>query len=151
MTEQMRAQEEEMRQNMEELQATQEEMTRGQAESEGTMRVINDALLVIEFDPEGNILKANQNFLQAMGYKQDEITGENHRIFVTKDERSSEAYRNFWKELGSGRTTRGEYKRITKRGEEVWLMASYSPVKDKSGNVVRVMKVANDITSLKKA
>ena len=151
MTEQMRAQEEEMRQNMEELQATQEEMTRGQAESEGTMRVINDALLVIEFDPEGNVIKANQNFLQTMGYKQDEIAGENHRVFVTKDERGSEAYRNFWRELGSGRTNRGEYKRITKRGEEVWLKASYSPIKDKSGNVVRIMKVANDITSLKKA
>jgi PAS domain S-box-containing protein len=151
MTEQMRAQEEEMRQNMEELQATQEEMTRGQAESEGTMRVINDALLVIEFDPEGNVIKANQNFLQTMGYKQDEIVGENHRVFVTKDERGSEAYRNFWRDLGSGRANRGEYKRITKRGEEVWLKASYAPIKDKSGNVVRIMKVANDITSLKKA
>ncbi len=151
MTEQMRAQEEEMRQNMEELQATQEEMTRGQAESEGTMRVINDALLVIEFDPEGNVIKSNQNFLQAMGYKQDEIAGENHRIFVTKEERGSEAYRNFWRELGSGRTNRGEYKRITKRGEEVWLKASYSPIKDKSGNVVRIMKVATDITGLKKS
>ena len=151
MTEQMRAQEEEMRQNMEELQATQEEMTRGQAESEGTMRVINDALTVVEFDTEGNIIKANQNFLQLMGYKQEEIVGENHRIFVTKEERGSEGYRNFWRDLGSGRTNRGEFKRITKRGEEIWLKATYSPIKDKSGNVVRVMKVAIDITTLKKA
>lgn len=150
MTEQMRAQEEEMRQNMEELQATQEEMTRGQSESEGTMRIINDALLVIEFDPEGNVIKANQNFLQTMGYKQEEIAGEHHRLFVTKDERGSEAYRNFWKDIGNGRTNKGEYKRITKRGEEVWLKASYAPIKDKSGNVIRVMKVATDITSLKK-
>ncbi len=151
MTEQMRAQEEEMRQNMEELQATQEEMTRGQSESEGTMRVINDALIVMEFDADGNVIKANQNFLQLMGYKQEEIVGENHRIFVTKDERGSEGYRNFWRDLGSGRTNRGEFKRITKRGEEIWLKATYSPIKDKSGNVVRVMKVASDITALKKA
>ncbi len=151
MTEQMRAQEEEMRQNMEELQATQEEMTRGQTESEGTMRVVNDAMAVVEFDPEGNVIKANQNFLDIMGYKQDEITRENHRIFVSKEERNSDAYRNFWRDLAGGKTSRGEFKRINKRGEDVWLKASYSPIKDKSGNVVRVMKVANDITSLKKA
>jgi PAS domain S-box-containing protein len=151
MTEQMRAQEEEMRQNMEELQATQEEMNRGQAESESTMRVINEAMAVIEFDPDGTILKANSNFLDVMGYKQDEIVGEHHRVFVAKDERNSDSYRNFWRDLASGRANRGDFKRINKKGEEVWLRASYSPVKDKSGNVVRVMKVAYDITSLKKA
>ena len=150
MTEQMRAQEEEMRQNMEELQATQEEMNRGQAESESTMRVINDAMAVIEFDPDGTILKANSNFLDVMGYKQDEIVGEHHRVFVSKDDRNSDSYRNFWRDLASGRANRGDFKRINKKGEEVWLRASYSPVKDKSGNVVRVMKVAYDITSLKK-
>jgi len=140
----------EMRQNMEELQATQEEMNRGQAESESTMRVINDAMAVIEFDPDGTILKANSNFLDVMGYKQDEIVGEHHRVFVAKDERNSDSYRNFWRDLASGRANRGDFKRINKRGEDVWLRASYSPVKDKSGNVVRVMKVAYDITSLKK-
>jgi len=150
MTEQMRAQEEEMRQNMEELQATQEEMNRGQAESESTMRVINDAMAVIEFDPDGTILKANSNFLDLMGYKQDEIVGEHHRVFVGKDDRNTDAYRNFWRDLASGKTNRGEFKRINKKGEDVWLKASYSPVKDKSGNVVRIMKVAYDITSLKK-
>ena len=150
MTEQMRAQEEEMRQNMEELQATQEEMNRGQAESEATMRVINEAMAVIEFDPDGTILKANSNFLDVMGYKQDEIVGEHHRVFVAKDERNSDDYRNFWRDLASGRANRGDFKRINKKGEEVWLRASYSPIKDKSGNVVRVMKVAHDITALKK-
>jgi PAS domain S-box-containing protein len=150
MTEQMRAQEEEMRQNMEELQATQEEMTRGQAESEGTMRVINDAMAVVEFDPDGTITRANQNFLDLMGYKQDEIVGEHHRIFIGKDERNSDAYRNFWRDLANGRANRGEFKRVTKRGEDVWFKASYSPLKDKSGNVSKIMKVAYDITSLKK-
>jgi methyl-accepting chemotaxis protein len=87
-------------------------MTRGQSESEGTMRIINDALLVIEFDPEGNVIKANQNFLQTMGYKQEEIAGEHHRLFVTKDERGSEAYRNFWKDIGNGRTNKGEYREL---------------------------------------
>lgn len=150
MTEQMRAQEEEMRQNMEELQATQEEMTRGQAESEGTMRVINDAMSVIEFDPDGTIIRANQNFLDIMGYKQDEIIGEHHRIFVGKDERMSDSYKNFWRDLSNGRANRGEFKRVTKRGEDVWLKASYAPIKDKSGNVSKIMGVGYDITSLKK-
>ena len=150
MTEQMRAQEEEMRQNMEELQATQEEMQRGQAESESTMRVINDAMAVIEFEPDGTIIKANQNFLDLMGYRQDEIAGEHHRIFVSKEDRLSDGYSNFWRDLANGRANKGEFKRINKKGEIVWLKASYSPVKDKSGNVSRIMKVAYDITSLKK-
>ena len=151
MTEQMRAQEEEMRQNMEELQATQEEMQRGQAESEGTMSVINEAMAVVEFDIEGNVLKANHNFLDLMGYKQEEIAGEHHRIFVTKDERSSDAYRNFWRDLAGGRVSRGEFKLISKKGEEIWLKASYSPLRNKAGEVTKVMEIAYDITSLKKA
>lgn len=150
MTEQMRAQEEEMRQNMEELQATQEEMQRGQSESESTMRVINDAMAVVEFEPDGIITKANQNFLDLMGYRLDEITGEHHKIFVSKDDRATEGYSNFWRDLANGRAQRGEFRRINKKGEAVWLKASYSPVKDKTGNVVRIMKVAYDITSLKK-
>jgi PAS domain S-box-containing protein len=151
MTEQMRAQEEEMRQNMEELQATQEEMQRGQSESEGTMRVINEAMTVVEFDTEGNILKANHNFLDLMGYKQEEIAGEHHRILVTKDERSSEAYRNFWRDLAGGRVHQGDFKLINKKGEEIWLKASYSPIRNKAGAVTKVMEIAYDITHLKKA
>jgi PAS domain S-box-containing protein len=149
MTEQMRAQEEEMRQNMEELQATQEEMQRGQAEIEGTMKVINDSMAVIEFDPEGIILKANHNFLDMMGYKQEEIVGEHHRIFVSKDERGTDTYRNHWRDLAAGKIHRGEYKRINKDGEEVWLKAAYSPVLNKSGAVTKIMEVAYDITDLK--
>ncbi|MBT1696889.1 PAS domain S-box protein [Fulvivirgaceae bacterium PWU4] len=149
MTEQMRAQEEEMRQNMEELQATQEEMQRGQAEVEGTMRVINDTMAVVEFDVEGVVLKANHNFLDLMGYKAEEIVGEHHRLFVPKEERSTDSYKNLWRDLASGRVNRGDFKRINKNGEEVWLKASYSPVKNKAGVVTKVLKIAYDITSLK--
>jgi len=150
MTEQMRAQEEEMRQNMEELQATQEEMQRGQSESEGTMRVIDEAMVVVEFDVDGNVLKANHNFLDLLGYKQEEIVGEHHRIFISKDERNAEAYRNFWRDLAGGRVNRGEFKLLSKKGEEVWVKASYSPLRNKTGAVVKVMEVGFDITSLKK-
>ena len=106
-------------------------------------------MAVIEFDIDGTILKANQNFLELMGYKLEEIAGENHRIFVSKDERNSEAYRNHWKELASGHAVRGDFKQINKHGEEVWLKASYSPVRNKSGAISKVMKIAYDITALK--
>jgi PAS domain S-box-containing protein len=149
MTEQMRAQEEEMRQNMEELQATQEEMQRGQSETESTMRALNESLAVVEFDTEGHILKANQVFLDLMGYSLSEIQGEHHRLFVTKDDRNSDAYRQFWKDLSSGRSLKGDFRRITKRGQIVWIRGSYSPVRNKAGELVKIMKFAHDITSLK--
>lgn len=150
MTEQMRAQEEEMRQNMEELQATQEEMQRGQAETEGTLRAMNESLAVVEFDPDGHVLKANHVFLDLMGYAMNEIQGEHHRIFVSKDDRASEAYKQFWRDLSAGRGAKGDFKRMTKKGDVVWIRGSYSPLRNKSGEVIKIMKVASDITSLKK-
>ena len=146
MTEQMRSQEEEMRQNMEELQATQEEMQRSQAESESTMEAINEALGTIEFDPEGKILNVNNNFLNIMGYTKDEIMGEHHRIFVPKEDRLSEEYKQLWKDLGSGISRSGEFKRINKFGEVKCLLASYTVVKGRDSSVSKVIKFAFDVT-----
>lgn len=150
MTEQMRAQEEEMRQNMEELQATQEEMQRGQSEVEGTLRAMNDSLAVVEFDPEGHILKANHVFLDLMGYSMGEVQGEHHRMFVNKDDRGSEAYKQFWRDLSAGRSVRGDFRRVTKKGDTVWIRGNYMPLRNKNGDLVKIMKVATDITELKK-
>jgi PAS domain S-box-containing protein len=149
MTEEMRAQEEEMRQNMEELQATQEEMQRSQLESAGMMEVINNTTALGDFDSEGNILTANSNYLKIFGYALDEIKGENHKMFVQRDERSSEAYRKFWKELENGKPQRGEFKRVTKSGKEVWIFGQYSPIVNKDGNVVKVTEIVIDITRYK--
>ena len=150
MTEQMRAQEEEMRQNMEELQATQEEMQRGQSETEGTLRAVNEALAVVEFDPEGHVIKANHVFLDLTGYSLSEIQGEHHRLFVNKDDRNTDAYRQFWRDLAAGRSMRGDFKRTTKKGDTVWLRANYAPMRNKSGEVVKIMEIAMDITTFKK-
>ena len=150
MTEEMRAQEEEMRQNMEELQATQEEMQRTQAESSSIVSLVDDNYATIEFDTEGNILKANENFLKAMGYTAGEIQGEHHRIFMPREERNTDAYRQFWKDLGMGKGIAGEFKRINKKGEEVWILASYAPVRGNNGQVSRLLKIAQDITKYKK-
>jgi PAS domain S-box-containing protein len=149
MTEQMRAQEEEMRQNMEELQATQEEMQRGQVETESTMLALNSSLCVAEFDTEGVILKANHNFLDLLGYRQDELVGEYHRILMSKDEKSSDAYRQFWRDLSNGKSLKGDFMRISKKGQTVWIRGNYSPVTNKAGEVVKIMEIAYDITVFK--
>jgi PAS domain S-box-containing protein len=150
MTEEMRAQEEEMRQNMEELQATQEEMQRGQSESASIVAIVNEGFNTIEFDTDGNILKANDNFLNAMGYSLDEIVGEHHSIFMPKEERNTDAYRQFWKDLSVGKAKSGEFRRINKNGEEVWTLATYSPLRNQIGQISRLMKVAIDITKYKR-
>jgi PAS domain S-box-containing protein len=146
MTEQMRAQEEEMRQNMEELQATQEEMQRGQSETEGTMQAMNGSLAIADYDAEGKLTRINQNYLKMMGYAQDEVMGEPHRIFVTKEERGSEEYKQFWRELATGNNKRGVYKRLTKKGEVLTLKAHYTPVKNRNCEIVRIMEIAYELS-----
>jgi PAS domain S-box-containing protein len=149
MTEQMRAQEEEMRQNMEELQATQEEMQRSQIETEGTMQAVNTSLAVVEYDIEGQLLKANHNFMDLLGYRQDEIVGEHHRILLPKEEKSSDDYKQFWKSLAAGKSQQGDFRRVNKKGDIKWVKANYSPVKNKSGEIVKVMEIGYDITVYK--
>ncbi len=149
MTEQMRSQEEEMRQNMEELQATQEEMQRGQAEAENTMEAINSSVAMAEFDTEGKITNVNQNFLDMMGYYKDEIIGEHHRIFVTKDEKTSEAYKLFWRDLTSGVVKKGEFERMSKTGQNLYVRENYAPIKNRDGSVAKIMLFATDITEFK--
>ncbi len=149
MTEEMRAQEEEMRQNMEELQATQEEMQRGQIESSAAMEVINNTAAMADFDPEGNILSANANYLKLFGYSLDEIKGEHHKIFALRDDRNSETYRKFWKDIAAGKAQRGDFKRLSKLGKELWVHGQYNPVLNKEGDVVKVTEIVIDISHLK--
>jgi PAS domain S-box-containing protein len=145
MTEQMRAQEEEMRQNMEELQATQEEMQRSQAETESTLNAIHTSLAVVEYNPDGTITKVNNNFLEIFGYAQDEVLGEHHRLFVSKDEKQSEDYRQLWKEMASGISAKGNYRRITRKGETITLRCAFSPIKNRAGEVIKIMEIAYQI------
>lgn len=149
MTEQMRSQEEEMRQNMEELQATQEEMERGQGEAQGMMDAINSSVAVAEFDLSGAIVNVNQNFLDITGYFKDELIGENHRILVTKEEKASDEYRQFWKDLANGQTKTGEFERLGKGGRDLFLAENYAPIKSRDGGISKVMLVANDVSKFK--
>jgi len=103
----------------------------------------------IEFTPTGEILNASAQFCSTMGYALAEIKGQHHRMFVEPEFAKSTAYVEFWRRLGSGNFDTGEYKRIAKSGAEVWLQASYTPVKNSSGKVVKVVKLALDVTAQK--
>lgn len=145
MTEQMRAQEEEMRQNMEELQATQEEMQRTQAETESTLNAIHSSLAVAEYSTDGLIGKVNSNFLELFGYTQDEVVGEHHRILATKQDKGSEEYKQLWRDLGMGYPKKGVFMRINRKGEVINVRSSFSPIKNRSGEVVKVMEIAYEL------
>lgn len=107
------------------------------------------SLAVIHFSPEGVILSANDNFLNAMGYRREEVIGQHHRIFCEPTYAQSAEYKEFWKRLGDGEYNAAQFKRLAKGGREIWIEASYNPILDKSGNVISVVKYATDITKQK--
>lgn len=117
------------------------------ADVEGQIEAINKSQAVIEFDLDGTILKANENFLKTMGYSADEVVGRHHRMFVAPNEAKASAYESFWTNLGLGHYQSGQYKRIGKDGQEVWIEASYNPILDMSGRPFKVVKYATDITA----
>jgi methyl-accepting chemotaxis protein len=104
---------------------------------------------VIEFSPEGKILTANENFLQAMGYSLEEILGRHHEMFLRAADRDTDDYRAFWPSLAQGTFRAGEFRRVNKAGAEIWLQASYNPVAGRSGKVERVVKIAADVSEQK--
>jgi PAS domain S-box-containing protein len=116
------------------------------AEFEGKVEAINRAQAVIEFDLDGTVITANENFLSIFGYDLDEITGKHHRIFCDPGYSESPAYAEFWQKLGRGEYESSEFKRIAKDGTELWLQASYNPIFDADGKLLKVVKFASDIT-----
>ncbi|WP_247332291.1 PAS domain-containing methyl-accepting chemotaxis protein [Bradyrhizobium sp. 21] len=104
---------------------------------------------MIEFKLDGTIITANKNFLDALGYRLDEIQGQHHSMFVPADQRGSAEDKAFWAALNRGEYQAREFKRIAKGGREVWIEASYNPVLDGNGKMVMVAKIATDITAKK--
>lgn len=113
----------------------------------GQLAAIHRVQAVIEFALDGTILNANQNFLALTGYSLDEVKGRHHSMFVDPEYRASDAYRKFWECLARGDFEAGQYKRIGKGGKEVWIQASYNPILDTDGRVIKVVKYATDITA----
>ena len=115
----------------------------------GQVKAINKSNAVIEFDMNGNILNANDNFLNTLGYKKEEIIGKHHSIFCEESYKNSNEYKEFWKKLNRGEFDSGEYLRIGKNGKHIWIQASYNPIFDMDGKAFRVVKYATDITNRK--
>lgn len=108
---------------------------------------IERSMGVIEFKPDGTIVRANDLFLAVVGYTQAEIQGRHHRIFVQPGEAAQRAYQDFWSRLSSGQVVPGQFERVTKSGRTVWLEATYNPLLDERGKVIGVVKFATDITA----
>jgi methyl-accepting chemotaxis protein len=117
------------------------------ADLAGQISAIGKSQAVIEFNMDGTIIGANQNFLRTVGYAPDEIRGRHHSMFVDVAECESAAYREFWAALNRGEYQAAEYKRIGKNGKEVWIQASYNPILDLNGKPFKVVKYATDTTA----
>ena len=116
------------------------------ADYEGQIAAINKIQGVIEFDLAGKITAVNENFANVTGYSEKEIIGNHHSMFVEPVYKSSHEYKAFWDKLNRGEADSGQYKRIGKGGNEIWLQASYNPILDMNGKPFKVMKYATDIT-----
>ncbi|MBN9315443.1 MAG: PAS domain S-box protein [Devosia sp.] len=114
-----------------------------------TLDAISKSQAIIEFSLDGTVIAANANFLSLLGYELAEVVGQHHRMFVDPVTASSSAYLAFWDRLRHGQFEAGEYKRIGKTGKEVWIQATYNPVFDRGGKLVKVVKLASDVTSQK--
>ncbi len=115
----------------------------------GQIEALNKSLAVIQFEMDGTIISANENFLQTMGYELSEVTGKHHSIFVDESTKTSNDYSAFWSRLNKGCFEANEFKRLAKNGREVWIQASYNPIFDESGKPFKVVKFATDITQNK--
>lgn len=124
---------------------TEQELERQNAR--GILNAIDQSYAYIEFDLGGNVLNANKNFLATLGYGLEEIKGRHHRMFVDPSYANSPAYADFWRELNAGKPQNNTFKRFTKSGGEVWIQAVYAPVSDEMGRVVKIIKIATDVTA----
>lgn len=120
------------------------------ADASGQLDAISRVQAVIQFNLDGTIITANENFLKTMGYSLGEIRGRNHRIFVDPSVAESDGYRQFWEKLRRGEFESKVYKRVGKNGKEVWIQASYNPILDMNGKPFKVVKYAIDMTELMK-
>lgn len=117
------------------------------AEDAGKIAAISRAQAVIEFTTDGTILTANDNFLETVGYRLDEIEGRHHSIFCDPDYTNSQDYRRFWADLAAGEFIADEFMRIAKGGRKVFIQASYNPIFDMNGKVFKIVKFATDVTA----
>jgi PAS domain S-box-containing protein len=131
------------------VQADITETKKNALDSKYKLEAIGRSNAIIEFDTEGNILEANENFLQITGYSREEIIGKHHRIFVRQTEATSAAYQNCWQRLANGEFINDEFERVHKTGKTLWLRGIYNPIYDIHGKPYKIVKFALDITQEK--
>lgn len=117
--------------------------------AKGVLKALNTSLAIIEFNCEGKILAANENFCSVLGYNRSEIIGKKHSMFVDPVDVNNIAYTQFWEKLGSGKFDSGVYKRLKKDGSEIWIQATYNPILNSNGKPVKIVKLASDVTIAK--
>ncbi|AMG60273.1 methyl-accepting chemotaxis protein [Pantoea vagans] len=115
-------------------------------EQESIINAISRSMAVIAFRPDGHVLEANDNFLKATGYQAAEVTGKHHRLFCSDELSQSEEYRQFWLRLNQGEFFSGQFPRLNRRGEPLWLRATYNPVFNSDGQLTKIVKFATDVT-----
>lgn len=117
----------------------------------GMLAAIDRSQATIEFELDGTVVTANDNFLTATGYTLGEVVGQHHRIFCDPEYARTADYADFWTRLGAGEFEGGEYRRVRKDGSPLWLQATCNPIFDADGNPYKIVKFASDITAVKLA
>ncbi len=148
--EEMRAQEEEMRQNMEELAATQEEMARKTSETEGIINALDASSFILEYDLDGYVINISDSYCKFLGISRDEAIGKHHAYRVEFSEEQKKEYKKFWEDLKNG-IIKKEKTKLNINGKTYDLMETYAPIYDNEGNIIKIFKIANDITDNKAA
>lgn len=149
-TEQMRSQELTLRRNLEVLEDTKQQMQKNQEALAAQSFAIKSTLITVEMNMDREILSANDLFLKATKYSSDELMGQTHRILIPPSQVDKNQYEKLWRDLKAGRPHSGEYKRVAKDGSEIWLRATYSPIKDNLGMPYKILKLAFDVTEDKR-
>ena len=119
---------------------------RMEQEQNSLINAINRSMAMIEFNLQGEVLTANDNFLNTMGYRLEDIRGKHHRLFCNREEADSAGYKNFWAQLNRGEYVSGRFQRVGRNGQPIWLRATYNPVFDSNGKLYKVVKFATDVT-----
>lgn len=115
-------------------------------EQESVVNAISRSMAIISFAPDGIVLDVNANFLNATGYKREEVLGKHHRLFCSETLHKSEEYRQFWERLNQGEFFSGQFPRLNRRGDLLWLRATYNPVFNNDGQLYKIVKFATDVT-----
>lgn len=125
------------------------ENNKTQAELLALYEAIDKSLGTIEFNMDGTIITANENFLKMVGYSLEEVQGKHHRMFVSEQYANSQEYTTFWEQLNKGEFHSGEYKRVGKNKRPAYIRATYNPIMSEDGKPLKVIKIASDITQQK--